>query len=132
MDTPAEPNLMEDATADGSDPLDWTVDEVVAFLCHSPLTPWSQSANPLPRPDSVSFEAVLRKNWINGEMLLNHVKEVSLREDLGLKALGHRGTVLDAIHYLQQRSVKYRRANSAKPDAGKLLSSYHIQSIRPS
>jgi hypothetical protein len=107
------------------DPLDWTVDQVVAFLCRNPLTPWSQSANPPPRPYPNAFETALTENLINGEMLLNHVNDVFLRKDLGLKALGHRGTVLDAIHYLQQRSVKYRRANSAKPDAlpqGKLLS----------
>ena len=103
------------------DPLDWTIDRVVAFLCHSLSTPWSQSANPSERPDPVSLEAALRENRINGEVLLNDVKEVSLREDLGLKALGHRSTVLAAIRYLQQLSAKYQRANPAKIQ-GKLLS----------
>ena len=96
------------------DPFDWTVDEVVAFLCHNPSTPWSQSANPSQRPDPVSFEAALRENLINGEVLLNDVDKEILREDLGLRALGHRSTVLTAIRYLRQLSVKYQRANSAQ------------------
>ena len=91
------------------DPLDWTVDQVVAFLCHSPSTPWLQSANPLQRPDPVSFEAALRENLVNGEVLLNDVEGVSLREDLGLKAFGHRSMVLAAIRYLRQLSVKYQK-----------------------
>jgi hypothetical protein len=103
------------------DPLDWTIDRVMAFLCQSLSTRWSQSANPSERPDPVSLEAALRENRINGEVLLNDVNEVSLREDLGLKALGHRSTVLAAIRYLQQLSAKYQRANSAKIQ-GKLLS----------
>ncbi|KAN0068150.1 hypothetical protein V8E54_013720 [Elaphomyces granulatus] len=91
------------------DPLDWTVDEVVAFLCHSSSTPWLQSANPLQLLDPVSFEAALRENLVNGEVLLNDVEGVSLREDLGLKAFGHRSMVLAAIRYLRQLSVKYQK-----------------------
>ncbi|OXV10881.1 hypothetical protein Egran_01358, partial [Elaphomyces granulatus] len=58
--------------------------------------------------------AALRENLINGEVLLNDVDKDILREDLGLRALGHRSTVLTAIRYLRQLSVKYQRANSAK------------------
>ena len=82
--------------------------------------PWSQSANPVQRPDSVIFEVALRENLINDETLLvlNYVKDVSLRKDLGLKALGHRGTVL---RYLQQKSFKYQTANANAPLQGMLL-----------
>jgi hypothetical protein len=98
------------------DPFDWTVDQVV---CHSISTLWSQSANPSPGPDPVTFEAVLREHVINGEVLLNNVDKDTLREDLGLKALGPRSTVLAIINYLRQNSLKYQKIN--KCDRGKSL-----------
>ncbi|PKX96856.1 putative SNF2 family helicase/ATPase [Aspergillus novofumigatus IBT 16806] len=76
--------------SDDGDPLDWTVDEVVAFLCYNPETPWSQSASQAPRPNPVQFEAALRENLITGEVLLHDVDKETLREELGLKAIGHR------------------------------------------
>ncbi|RLL99980.1 hypothetical protein CFD26_107763 [Aspergillus turcosus] len=96
--------------SDDGDPLDWTVDEVVAFLCHNPETPWSQSASPAPRPNPVQFEAALRENVITGEVLLHDVDKETLREELGLKAIGHRSSMLMAIRYLQRRSQKYQRS----------------------
>ena len=83
---------------DTPDPLDWTVDEVVIFLCHSPDQPWSHSATPGPRPDPVSFETALRNNFVTGEVLLNDVNKAELREDLGLKTLGHVSSVLSGQH----------------------------------
>jgi hypothetical protein len=109
------------------DPLDWTVDQVVAYLCYSPSTPWSQSANPSPRPDPVSFEASLRENLINGDVLLNGVDKEILREDLGLRAVGHRNTVLTAIEHLRRASAKYQMV----PLQGKLISFIPYSSIRP-
>ncbi|KAL2001985.1 hypothetical protein VTN02DRAFT_900 [Thermoascus thermophilus] len=97
------------------DPLDWTVDQVVAYLCHNPATPWSQSATPAPRPDPASFEAALRDNVINGETLLNDVDRDTLRQDLGLKAVGHYSSIRRAIDHLRQLSVKYQRSLSRNP-----------------
>lgn len=94
------------ATADG-DPLDWTVDEVVDFLCHNPQTPWSNSVV-RNRPDPVVFEAALRDNFITGEVLLHDVDLRALHEDLGIKAFGHRSSVARAIQYLRKRSIKYQ------------------------
>ena len=86
-----------------TDPLDWTIDQFVAFLCHSPST-WS--ADPSLRPDPVFFKNALRENLVNGKVLLNRVGKMLLddlnKEILGLSALGH----------LRQRSVKYQTANS--------------------
>ncbi|KAI9374924.1 hypothetical protein BJX61DRAFT_226652 [Aspergillus egyptiacus] len=96
------------------DPLDWTVDEVVAFLCHNPQTPWSQSASRLPRPDPVSLEASIRDNWITGEILLQDVDRHALKEDLGIRAFGHQSSMLMAIRYLQAQSQKFQQA---VPDA---------------
>ncbi|KAL4819444.1 hypothetical protein BDW67DRAFT_130668 [Aspergillus spinulosporus] len=94
-----------------SDPLDWTVDEVVAFLCHNPETPWSRSNSTVPRPPA-SFEASLRENLITGEVLLQDVGKEALRDDLGLKALGHRSSMMSAIRYLQRLSPKYQASIS--------------------
>ncbi|KNG82509.1 putative SNF2 family helicase/ATPase [Aspergillus nomiae NRRL 13137] len=82
---------------EGTDPVDWSVDDVVQFLCHNPHTPWSQSVSGAPRPDPTSFEAALRDNLITGEVLLNDVDKSALRDDLGLRALGHRSSMLTAI-----------------------------------
>ncbi|KAL4919435.1 P-loop containing nucleoside triphosphate hydrolase protein [Aspergillus aurantiobrunneus] len=97
------------------DPLDWTVDEVVNFLCHNPETPWSKSNSSIPRPNPVSFENSLRSNLITGEVLLQDVDKEALRDDLGLKALGHRSSVLLAIRFLQQRSPKLQASKSEVP-----------------
>ena len=91
------------------DPIDWTVDEVVAFVCRSSDTSWSLSRNPS-RPDPIAFEATLRENQVTGDVLLTAVDNAVLKEELGLKALGPRKAVLDMIHYLRQRSVKYKMA----------------------
>ncbi|TQB68873.1 hypothetical protein MPDQ_002646 [Monascus purpureus] len=91
------------------DPLDWTVDQVVEFLCHSQKTPWSQSTTPPPRPDPATFEDALRSNMITGETLLNDIDKQTLREDLGLKKIGYWSTILMAIRYLRSISRKYQR-----------------------
>lgn len=100
------------------DPLDWTVDQVVAYLCHNHSPPpWSHSSTPAPLPDPATLEASLRDNFINGETLLNDIDQNTLREDLGLKAVGHRGTILRAVGYLRKASAKYQRTNLSRNPA---------------
>jgi len=101
-----------------TDPLDWTVHQVVAFLCHTPST-WS--ADPSLRPDPIKFEVALKKQRVNGNVLLKGVNEEVLRKDLVLEAFGDRFVVLEVIRHLQQRSVKYRSAETPITQ-GKLLS----------
>ncbi|KAL4807786.1 P-loop containing nucleoside triphosphate hydrolase protein [Aspergillus unguis] len=100
------------------DPLDWSVDEVVNFLCHNPKTPWSNSTSN--RPNAASLEASLREHYITGEVLLEDVEKETLRDDLGLKALGHRSSVMKAISYLRKRSAKFQ---SERLDQASLVSS---------
>lgn len=102
-------------SSEDGDPLDWTVDEVVKFLCYTAETPWSNSVVSN-RPDPVSFEAALRENFVTGETLLHDVDMKNLSEDLGIKALGHRSSVIRAIHYLRERSLKYQ-STQGKPKA---------------
>ncbi|KAL4928677.1 putative SNF2 family helicase/ATPase [Aspergillus undulatus] len=91
-----------------SDPLDWTVDEVVSFLCHNPETPWSYSNSKASRPNPTFFEPALRDNDVTGEVLLRDVNKEALRDDLGLKSLGQRSSMMQAIRFLQQRSQKFQ------------------------
>lgn len=87
-----------------SDPVDWSVDEVVSFLCGAGPAPWAQSSN-APRPDPAVLGAALRDNDICGEVLM-HVDNDGLK-DMGIKAYGHRIMLMKAIQWLQQKSVKY-------------------------
>lgn len=99
-----------------TDPADWSIDEVVDFLCGT-LTPWSQSTN-APRPDVAVLEAALRDNQVTGGVLLNHVDLQVLRDDLGLKPFGPRSNIMTAIEYLRRRSGKYRFAKSYIASSG--------------
>ncbi|KAL3488264.1 P-loop containing nucleoside triphosphate hydrolase protein [Aspergillus germanicus] len=102
-------------SSNSEDPFDWTVDDVVKFLCHDKETPWSRSTSRTPRPDTASFEAALRDNEITGEILLQDVDKDALRDDLGLRALGHRSSIMMAIRYLRGGSQKYRQSISHAP-----------------
>jgi hypothetical protein len=115
-------NRMEPDVIDplDTDPLDWTVDQVVVVLCDSPST-WS--ADPSLRPDPVDFKGALRKESVTGKVLLGYVGKALLdhpdKEILGLN-MGLRSTLLDVIKQLQKKSIKYQ--NSEAPNKGKLLS----------
>lgn len=92
---------------ENTDPIDWTLDEVVEFLCNPERAPWASSSN-TPRPDPVTLGAALRENFVTGEVLLNDVDSSTLKDDFGIKALGHRSSVLRAIKWLQVKSDKYQ------------------------
>ncbi|KAL6232130.1 hypothetical protein BDW75DRAFT_25465 [Aspergillus navahoensis] len=111
-----------------SDPLDWTVEEVVAFLCHNHETPWSRSNSTVPCPPA-SFEASLRDNLITGEVLLQDVEKEALRDDLGLKALGHRSSIMSAIRYLRRLSPKYQASIMERTARMPSLSPVHPQPL---
>jgi hypothetical protein len=104
------------------DPLDWTVDQVVAYLCYGPST----AVGPSRRPDPVVFGPVLRENLIDGVVLLTDMNNETLCTDLKLQAYGHRSWVLATIKYLRNLSFKYRTTveddKLLGENAGKLLS----------
>lgn len=94
----------------GSDPIDWDVEEVVQFLCDSESRPWIEGSNiPLPRPEDLAV--ALRENFITGEVLLEEIDKLSLKDDLGVKPLGHRSGIMKAIEWLRNRSTKYQTKN---------------------
>lgn len=109
------------------DPFDWSVDQVVAALCNA-TTSWTQSKAVSPLPEFSHFERALRDNEVTGSILLTQVDHASLREDLGLKILGHRGTIMLAIHKLRGQSQKWKEhiqevaAQTPLPGSGVMMS----------
>ncbi|KAJ5182721.1 hypothetical protein N7492_000337 [Penicillium capsulatum] len=97
---------------ENTDPIDWTVDEVVEFLCDPDKAPWASSSN-TPRPNLPDLAASLRANIVTGEVLLNDVDKSTLKEDFGIQPLGHRSSVLRAIKWLQVLSKKYQLSQDA-------------------
>lgn len=99
--------------AGNTDPIDWGVDEVVAFLCNPESAPWAQSVTSA-RPDPVALEAALRENIVGGEALLNDVDSNALKHDLGVKALGHRSSIMRAIEWLRLQSPTYQMSRKSR------------------
>ncbi|KAJ5512353.1 SNF2-related protein [Penicillium fimorum] len=86
------------------DPRDWTVDEIVAFLCHYKPGDWSYN---LASPDLVALETSLRENSISGSSFLE-ITDYYVKE-LGVKAIAQRQYVLKASQWLQRRSTKFQK-----------------------
>ncbi|KAK2736374.1 hypothetical protein FQN55_001669 [Onygenales sp. PD_40] len=108
---------------DSSDPCNWSIDQVVYYLCHTSPAPWVEDDAPLPRPDPVDFEKSLRSNDITGKVLLTRVDETRLRQILGLASLGQCDTILEAIEHLQKQSRKYaERSRRRIPSSSQLES----------
>ncbi|KAM5486153.1 hypothetical protein MaudMau93_005070 [Microsporum audouinii] len=93
-----------------TDPFFWSIDEVVAYLCHGSFKDWARSS--LPRPDPVQLESHLRENYVTGEVLLTEVDREALPRYLGLKALGHQATIFKAIQYLRSRSFEFHNSTN--------------------
>jgi len=110
------------------DPFDWSVNQVVTALCNARAS-WTHSRAASPLPELKRFEQALRDNEINGCILLTQVDHTSLREDLGLKVLGHRGTVMLAVHKLRGQSQKWKEhiqevaSQTPLPGSGIMMSS---------
>jgi hypothetical protein len=92
---------------DPDDPLNWSVEQVVAALCDRSNPCLQINANSVV-PDLDTLAKGLRENLINGFTLLTTVNDNVLREDLGLRALGHRAFVSRAIRALRNKSIKFR------------------------
>lgn len=89
------------------DPFNWSVDEVVKYLCYGSFDAWARSTTPSPRPDPAILETALRENDVTGDILLTEVDKSTLAQDFALKSLGQRSTIFKAIRYLQTISRKY-------------------------
>lgn len=107
-----------DTANNDDDPFDWTVDQVVTYLCHDSFETWARSGAAPPRPDPKHLEGMLRENDVTGEILLTEVDKSTLVQDLKIKSLGQRATILKAVKYLQRFSEKYREQFGSIPALG--------------
>ena len=118
---PDPPSLLP---RDAEDPWDWSVDQVASTLC-DPENPWLSNIDPLSRPDPIDLDQALRREGVSGPILLTQIDHASLREDLGIKALGPRGTVVLWIRHLRNQSRRYSdhiledAANTPLPSIGR-------------
>lgn len=83
------------------DPMDWTVDDVVRNLSHE-LSP------ALPQPDGDALAEALKREGVNGSILLCQTTMSIVREDLGIRNLGRAAAIVRLIDVLRQRSDGYR------------------------
>src|SRR5438045_2783804 len=94
------------ATNENDDPFDWGTDRLVQEFC-SENRSWSFPGPHSRLPDPVGFEAVLRKNELDGYTLLTDVREGDLINIYGLEIHARRTVVRDAIGQLRHRSPKF-------------------------
>lgn len=94
------------ASVEQDDPWNWGVDKVVATLCDLNGT-LLRGVDPLSIPDPAFLEKALRENAVNGPTLLTELSHPAMRDDLGLKPLGHRSTVTHLIMDLRRQSPRY-------------------------
>ncbi|KAL1954663.1 hypothetical protein VTO42DRAFT_815 [Malbranchea cinnamomea] len=94
-------------SSENHDPFNWTIDEVVQYLCYGSFDFWTHSKNPPPRPPASFLESLLRENDVTGDILLTEINKEFLQQN-GLKSLGQRVMVVRAIEHLRQVSAKYK------------------------
>ena len=87
------------------DPWDWSVDQVV-FALTDPNSQLLRSNASLSLPNAEAFANVLRRNDVNGLAILTLVTTDCLRDELGIKSLGHRAAINQLIQQLQDMSPK--------------------------
>jgi hypothetical protein len=107
-------DLPRDGVIEGvhqDDPYDWSVDQVVSALC-DPESPFLHGKQRAQIPDLPLLERSIRDNDVDGNTLLTGVGGQELKDDLGIKKLGPRTTILNAIRMLQVRSAKYHQLAS--------------------
>ncbi|OMP89102.1 Helicase ARIP4 [Diplodia seriata] len=90
-----------------SDPLDWSVEDVVDALCRSRGW-WVQGRPNSPMPDPIPLEKHLLEEEIDGLALLTYfTSEQKLKDGLGIKTIGRLSAVTWAIDRLREQSPKY-------------------------
>jgi hypothetical protein len=106
--TPATSSRSTMATiGDGSDPWDWDIERVVQELCTTNRS-WQPRSASMTISDPSSLEQALRHHEVSGNVLLEHIDDTVMKEDLGLRVLGRRAFVRSAITELRLLSAQYQ------------------------
>ncbi|KAF2404373.1 hypothetical protein EJ06DRAFT_546279 [Trichodelitschia bisporula] len=117
--------------ADTDDPFDWSVDQVIAVVCHS-RTLWTQHRPYARLPDPDHLAQLLQDNDVDGAALLSAINPAVLKEDFGIKSLGQRDAIIWGIERLRHRSAKYQAHNGAN---ARMLHAYlpteHAEALPP-
>ena len=99
------------------DPWRWTVDQVVTALC-DPNANYRAGRNPAALPNATWLEQTLRENVIEGDSLLIAINFTTLKEEFGIRPLGHRQIIVREIQRLRRGSRQYAQyAQEELPDA---------------
>ncbi|KAL8906964.1 MAG: hypothetical protein Q9171_006055 [Xanthocarpia ochracea] len=94
------------ASSAPEDPWDWNTDQVVTALC-DPNAIFRATSKAGSLPDATFLEQKLREHFIEGPGLLTDLEHRTLRDDLGLKAVGHQGYIVREIRRLRRISQQY-------------------------
>jgi SNF2 family DNA or RNA helicase len=94
------------ASRKDDDPWLWDIDDVIAALCLDD-GPLRGSGNQRLFPEPHFLAQTLKENAISGPSLLTDLDHAALRDELGIKALGHRTSILHCIQDLRRQSPKY-------------------------
>ncbi|KAK3692749.1 hypothetical protein B0T22DRAFT_503952, partial [Podospora appendiculata] len=100
---------------DQSDPFLWDVDRVVKELCTSERTWAAPPAHKL--PDPALLEARIRKEEVDGEILLTYDEDFGFAELwalLGLRTAHHKRSINQAITQFRGRSLRYHEEKNKK------------------
>lgn len=104
------------------DPWDWNTDQVVTALC-DPTATFRATNNARALPDATFLEQKLREHFIEGPGLLSDLELATLRDELGIKAVGHRGHIVREIRRLRRTSQQYvdqiRQDDTSNSHAGR-------------
>lgn len=115
------------------DPWEWTVDEVVSALCDPALPFRFNNNNPQAMPDATLLEQKLREHYIEGCSLLTDINNISLKEDLGIFALGPRGHIQREVQRLRwdsPRYLEYIKKRLPDPSSGHSTGKYNVDQSR--
>lgn len=96
-----QPTAASPLIATSDDPMDWTVDDVVRELCGKPTLS-------LPHFDMAVLAETLKRQGVNGSILLCDINAASIREDLEIRNLGQIHALRRLIDRLRQWSEGYR------------------------
>ena len=105
---PASAPSLDPFSSEPGDPWDWSVEQVIDAVCYhkdSLITGIDTSELVLTNPQA--FEQQLRENSVRGLTFLKDVDRASLRDDLLMRNLGDRSSVLHLIQSLRRKSPKY-------------------------
>ncbi|KAI4098571.1 MAG: hypothetical protein L6R37_006420 [Teloschistes peruensis] len=89
------------------DPWDWTIDRVVAALCNDHVGYRAICKPEDGLPDAAWLEQKIREHCISGRSLLTAIDYQTLREEIGIPALGPRAIIVQEIRRLRNGSQQW-------------------------